>query len=46
MIAFIDCQICKGKETKPASEIYFKKNPDEILVRCDECNTLQYWKGL
>jgi len=44
MRAFIDCQFCEDKkETKQASEVYFKRSPDEIMVRCSECGKLQMW---
>ncbi len=41
---FIDCQFCEDKtETKPASQVFFKREPNEILIRCSICNNLQYW---
>jgi hypothetical protein len=44
MKTFIDCQFCENKkESKEVSEFYFKRNPNEILVRCSQCNVLQYW---
>ena len=44
MKVFIDCLFCEDKtETKQAEEIYFKREPDEIMVRCTNCGNLQMW---
>lgn len=41
---YIDCEFCQRHETETANEVYFKRSPNEVLVRCSRCNNLQVWK--
>ena len=44
MNVYIDCTFCEDKtETKQAEEIYFKRGPNAIMVRCSNCGNLQMW---
>jgi len=44
MNVFIDCLFCEDKtETKQAEELYFKREPNEIMVKCSCCGNMQMW---